>query len=43
MKKMILMPLLIGIFSFSNTAITAIAFIVLHVILLKKILDCVRG
>lgn len=43
MKKMILTPFLIGIFSFSGTLITFIAFMVLYVILLKKILDCVRG
>lgn len=43
MKKMILMPLLIAIFSFSSTLITFIAFMILCVILLKKILDCARG
>ena len=43
MKKMILMPLLIGIFSFSGTLITILAFMIMYMILLKKILDCVRG
>ena len=43
MKKMILMPLLIGIFSFSGTLITILAFMIMYMILLKKILDCIRG